>query len=958
MRKLVLSIFFVILTVCLFGSPIDDLRFAIGLYSDENYKLASTELQRFVQQNPESSYLNDARFLLANSLLSLQDYQKADSEFSMLNSPDISPSIRAEVLLGSAQCKYFLKQIDESEKIFKSFVSENSKHELCWKAQYFLGMILADRDEHEGALELFDKAASKQNDPDLNLALLISLIALNQEERAGELIAYLDLGNKANHQFVITYNNYNLQKGRWQKILDTEIPEINSNSQYYSNYYILRGIAEYNLEEYSDAIADLNNVNDEKSNYYIALSYFEKGDKKRASEILVNLRESQDTEIKANSYFYLAKSEDDVQKADEMLLNFTSEFPTSEFVPIAYYLLGYNKFKSNDFIAALNKFSQAAAKAIELNSPNFTVSYQEKNTFLMGESYYLNLQTSDALMTFKNYIKRFPLGIFADEAIFKIGLIQFEAKKLTDATAEFSILIGDFPQSTKAGMSNYYLGEIAFRKEDLGKALIHFNEALKGVCDIGYTWERIARIHFRNKNYQRALESLANIPNDSKYLFEKFLLEGNANFAIRKLDKALQAYEFAEEYARGDGAQEIALSRKAWTLYQMKRFKEASQLYSRLSSSASSPEDYLIKAANAAFSAEDFVRSIEVYKQFLHNFNESEDVPSIQLGIADSYYNLGDFASAAEYYQKLIIPESDHKMLTNSLNGLRWASEQDEKVDFLTIVDELLKSSNDVDFRLELLDRKLHYQYNKANWQESITIADEIGKLSPNYSELSSVNLIKALSYMELKDYDNADLIFQQLGSDKPSAEILYNWALMKLTLSDMDAAIEKLRLASQLSKRMDVWIKLLELEIAADHIYFQNDQARFKEFAKDEYLELADIYLIQWQIKNNQTGFENKLKALGKSKNDLIKANIQFLKGYQLYVNREMDNAVPELLRVRYLFPEFQNIRIQAEKLALDAYLQSSRIEEAKQLFDTIKKDLSEQDIVDFSAKFSKEVE
>ena len=70
------------------------------------------------------------------------------------------------------------------------------------------------------------------------------------------------------------------------------------------------------------------------------------------------------------------------------------------------------------------------------------------------------------------------------------------------------------------------------------------------------------------------------------------------------------------------------------------------------------------------------------------------------------------------------------------------------------------------------------------------------------------------------------------------------------------------------------------------------------------------------------------------------------------------MDNAVPELLRVRYLFPEYQNIRIQAEKLALDAYLQSNRNDDAKQLFDTIKKDLSEQEINDFSAKLSKEVE
>ena len=957
MRKLILLFFLMMIILGLNSSPVEDLRFAIGLYSDGNFNLTQVELTKFIANNPESQYLNDARFLLANSLLSLKDYLRADEIFSQLNLPDISPVIRADVLLGQAQCKYFLQQQKEAEQLLLSFLSNNGQHELSWKAEYFLGLLAAGKEDHITALKYFNSALENSADADLKIAILKSMLALEQLENADKLISNLDLKELENQQAVIIYNNLNLQKDRWNRILETELQNISSGSQYYSDYFLLRGIAEYNLGNYSEALSELKNADSEKASYYSALCYFEKNDTNKASKILSSLQTSDNEEIKINSFFYLAKMEENKQESNRMLENFTQDHPDSDFTPVALYLLGFNQFETGSYADASTKFKQAAEKSEMLNSVSFQASYQEQNTFLTAEALYMNNELDNALPFYRKYLNNYPDGIFYDEAIFKMGLLSYERKKLTDAANEFRILITDFPESSKVGMSNYYLGEISFLQDNLKEALSYFTKALSGKCDLGYTWERIARIHFRNKNYQRSLEALKNIPNENKYLFEKFLLEGNANFAIRKLEKALQAFEFAEEYAPGTDANEIALSRKAWTLYQMKRFKEASQLYSRLSGSTSSPQQYLIKAANAAFSAEDFIRAIEIYKQYLENFSDADDIPSTLLGIADSYYNLGDFSSSAEYYQKLITPDSDKKMLNNSLNGLRWAAEQNDQVDFLQVIDDLLISSNAIDFRLELLDRKLHYEFSKAKWNEAIAIADEMEKLSSSYSKLASVKLIRALCYSELGDYIQAENVYLELGADKPSAETLYNWALLKLKLSDQDAAIEKLRLATQLSKRMDVWTKLLELEIAVDHIYFQNDQARYKEFAENEYDELADLFLIEWQIKNRKTGFDDKLKELGKSKNKLIKANVQFLKGYRLFISGDRENAIPDLLRVRYLYPEYQNIRIKAEVMALNAYLDSKRMEEAKQLFDTIKADLSERERNELNTRLNEEV-
>ena len=136
--------------------------------------------------------------------------------------------------------------------------------------------------------------------------------------------------------------------------------------------------------------------------------------------------------------------------------------------------------------------------------------------------------------------------------------------------------------------------------------------------------------------------------------------------------------------------QEAVLSRKAWTLYQLKRFDDASRLYSRLSSTATSPGKYIIKAATSAFSAEDYLNAIKYFKQYTQNFQSAPDYYSSLLGIADSYYNLGDFNNAVRHYSILIQPGIEDKILNNSINGLRWASDQSETIEFTEKVDEIL----------------------------------------------------------------------------------------------------------------------------------------------------------------------------------------------------------------------------------------------------------------------------
>ena len=947
MKRSLLCILLTMLTVMLIATPVDDMKFAVGLYTDGNYKLAEIELRNFISNNPESNLLADAKFLLANVLLIEKNYDRALKLFSELYRFDPNPAIRAEVLMGLGQCSFFESDLSESEKHFQDFVKIFPRHLLRWKADYFLGRINLKRKKLDEALRFLDKAAAINDDISIKIARLEVFVAQDQTQKADKVMQILlAVRNEQRNRALLIYQNFNLRKKNYNKILNIGFDTIPVSSEYYQDYFLLLGRAFYYLGEHKKALKRLKPLISEKARYFRALCLYETDSSKDAGNILAELVRSVDNEISSNSFFYLAKMEPDKQKSIGMLKEFVEENPSHLYTPSAYYQIGYNYFLIGEFAGTLENFDIARSRSHQSTDPQsleIYTSFKEQISYLASEANFLMGKEQKAFEKYKEYISEYPKGEFLDEALFKLGLLHFREKDYSEALSTFDTVLKKHPYSDKAGMSNYYIGEINFFQSSYDTALKYYVQALEGKSDAGYTWERIARIYLEQGKFDDAMSSLENIPELSRYAFDKFLLKGNIYFAARKYDKALKTFSFAEDKSNNSQETELAVSRQAWTLYQLKRFDQASQLYSRLSGTTSSPEKYIFKAATAAFSAEDYLRAIDFFKQYEHNFPGGKDYHIVLLGIADSYYNLGDYVQAAEYYKKLITPTSDNKLLSNALNGLRWSAEQNEIVDFLRILDDLLEQSNKKDFRVRLLDRKIYFEYKKEQWQDVISTCKELEILSPGYKKINELKLLKALSFVELEQFDKAQQVYAELQSTKNAPEVLLNWAKLHLLKGDKPSAVEKLRKASMISRRTELWLLLLELELELKDKLFPNDFAKYSEFAKGENKQLAELLYMEWQI--NQADYDSgrdKLTELLKSKFKTVKAKAQFLKGYVLFKQEQFDKAIPELLRVRYLYPEMVKTRNKAEFYACLGYIKSDRIEEAKQIYEVIAKDIS----------------
>lgn len=937
MKKNLITIIIISVVLSLNCIEKDDLTFAIGLYSDGNTKLAEQELNNFLKNYPQSQYRQDISFLLANTYLQQDKYSQAEELFDKLYENGSLTIVRDEIILGLAQSNFYQDKQEKAQMLFKRYRKLYPDKENIWIAYFYLGKIELDKGNLKKAEEFLGKAHNKTNDPRV-LASLIQLKLKNNEITSAEeyLSQLFTLAPKSDYTLksVINCLNYHLDKGNYQFIKDYNIRTIEEKSPYFENFVTIKAIAENELGNYQESLNLLENYNSDIPLFYKGKNNMALGNDSIARDIFDNLSNSTDSDISARSYFYSARLDSTPDEAIGKLNNFVLDFPDHKYCGETLYLLALNNFK-------LKHYDQTDEFLTKALSYNLESNILERSEFLKAENDFQQSKSAAAFAGFNQYLDKYPQGEFRDEALYKTGFYLYTENNYPDAFVNFDQLLTDYPQSNKVGMVNFYLGEIFYLQKKFNQALRYYNASAKGKTDLNWVNLRLAQIYYHLENYDKAESELVKVPEYPDFLFAKFLLSGNIQFAKKNYNSALAAYEQAYSNSLDDDQKEQALNKKAWTFYQLNRFKDATDTYQQLASISNSNE-FILKAAAAAFSAEEYQTAIETYQRYLEKNLSNKEKNEGQIGLANSYYNNGDYGEAYTQYMNLVVSEQENENLKSYLNGMSWSATQNEDLDFNSDLGIMINNSNVKSYKTLLYQYKIENGVNKSDWDQVESDISQILKLNPDDNLVSEMKLLEADVLVNRGDLEQADKIFLDLNNKKTDANILSNWAKLKVLLNDNPSAIDKLRKASMLSRDEDIWSRLMELEVIENNEFFLNDYNRYTEFASSKGREDAQIKMVKWNINNGRYAeLDTYITNLQNSKRDEIKAEAQYLKGNALYREGRYDEAIPELLRVRYLFPQLEAIRVKAEIDACDAYIDAGYKDEAEKLLNTIKTDL-----------------
>lgn len=930
----------------LFGNETDDFRFALGLYSDNNYQLAKSELYKFIEKYSESDLKENAKFMLANIYLKENNYKDALGVFKELHQNGTQPLIRAEVILGLAQSYFFSDNFGQAKDLFTDFSKNFKQHRLLWKAYYYLGRISYRQEDYVASLQHLDRAKDLNPDWEVILARLNTLVKIPDYDVAHKsLERYIetDIHNDYIYQMIVIYLSNLLKEGYYHRVISFAYNYIPDASNFYNDYLLIISEAKIELAQYQKALESLGriDIHTERAIYLTALCYMETNKDQEAEELFKELSENAvNLEIKTNSYFFLAnlRGRIDLTETNEMLTQFLRDNPKHPFIGAAYYQLGINHFRQDKFGETINFLTHAVEEEID----NDLI---EKAEYLIAESYFQLGHTQQSVEYYNSYLDKYSDGSFVDEALFKTGLHYFRQDDLPNALVRFDRLINENPQSDRLAMAYFYQGEIFTAGNQYDIAFEKYQRALEDFEDRGLVWLRIAQINFHLGKYDATLENLQNVPDIDIFSFEKETIKGNAYFAKREYLDALKSFEAAENAAQTGESLEDAILRQARTLYRLNEFREALVLHRRLLD-MNPKEEYIMTAATVSFTADDFRSSLEFYRRYLEEYPEGREASRAQLHLADSHYNLQEYVRAANNYKKLIRPEIDRAILINSLNGLEWSARQDEEIDFEFMIKNILTTETPLRFRLLLKNRLLRYFYDKANWEEAVNLARTIIEIAPQDYEIFETRMMMAKALTHLNLFNRAEEIYQALHSKEKRTDVLYNWGELHLLQQDSTAALTKIGHASELTNDSDVWLRLLQLGVKMMDERFLSDYEKYLTFSQNVEREQAKLLWIEWNLQKND--FDEVVKqtdVLLESEYEPIKARAQYYKGVHLYKTGQIQEAIPELLRVRYLYPRVEDVRLDAELLACYAYIEIGDLDNSRRLFDTIKDSLPERE-------------
>ena len=140
------------------AAPLEQLDFATGLFQRGMYQMAIDEYKRFIDSFPQSEYLEDAYFGIAESHYFLKEYDTAIKEYNqyMGKFPSGDKALTAELRIGEAF--FFTERLDDAIKQFQFIKKEGLGKGKLQALYFYTGKAYRAKGNIEKAIELLNMA--------------------------------------------------------------------------------------------------------------------------------------------------------------------------------------------------------------------------------------------------------------------------------------------------------------------------------------------------------------------------------------------------------------------------------------------------------------------------------------------------------------------------------------------------------------------------------------------------------------------------------------------------------------------------------------------------------------------------------------------------------------------------------------------------------------------------------
>ncbi len=926
------------------AGEIDDFKYISGLYLDGNYSFAQKQLTAFIKEYQRSDLQIHAKYLLANIYMRSEEYSKAHVLYAELyiKQPDVS--INDEINLAYIRCLLETSDYVQAEKIL------NKKRDSAtnWRLLNLEAMLNVKQDKLSVATELYASSLEiNYNSLTVWEMMQVLIMADNEKLSRQVLDKVLRQGTSDANitQAIIDYAQYQINKNNPRIISELEKHNASKNQENYEEFTAIKARLYYLNKNYLKGISTAKEVADNyvRADYYLALNCLGNGEITKAKHIFEQLtRKRRNDKLDVYAKFQLAKmnAATDLAGSINAMQIAVEELAGDALYTSAVYRLALMQQKNS-------QYNKAAANYGIVYSLDKGIN-KEKALFLKGECLFFTNEYTIADSVLADYQKRYAGGEYKSEALFKRGIIAMESQDYVRSGEFFKQVSAD---SEKAGLAEFYLAKLAMRRQDNVTSEAYFLKALAKSSDKNIIYEGMCELYIKNNELEKAGNCLAKLPKDDVYGKNRHILAAGIHIKKREYGKAIKAYQDALSMVN-ETSEQIAISLKIGQLYYtIKDFKKAAAKYQEIATLDTSGESLLL-AANSVFSADKYNEAINIYIQYMNKFPHATGIMRAKLGIADSYYNLQKYEHALTNYKEICGGAAAVEIKKSALNGIEWATANMNYGRFLAEIKLVLataESNADAVTTGLILQKRLEYEINQEAWGQALITIQHIYGVFPQYKKDDSLKKYKARSLTGVGEYKQAMRLYKS-GEMRPDAQMYNDWYVLDMAVKDTLAAISHLATALVYNNTGETVLKKLALEYQIKSTDFVSNCEKARRDLPKAYAEKASLLLTRWYMQSqNYVKATEIVVTLKDSEYPEIKAKAYYRSGQIKYAQNAWEDALVDLLRVRYLYPD-NAIALKAEELGVRSYLHLKQYDEALKALDMIINDLDEETVAELS--------
>ncbi len=326
----------------------------------------------------------------------------------------------------------------------------------------------------------------------------------------------------------------------------------------------------------------------------------------------------------------------------------------------------------------------------------------------------------------------------------------------------------------------------------------------------------LGQCDFLRGEYDKALDLFEGLSQQADNKDEVLFWRGETYLKQDRLVDAQRDYRSVIDHFPRSAYVPQAYYSLGWSFFQEKKFDQAKEIFSRLTSQFPThqlSEDAALKAAECDYNTGLLKDAITDFQNLVVKYPKSAHLCEVNFNIAESFYYLNQFTPAAGFYQKVLDPQCDDPLKLAALTGEGWAY---IKLGKLNEAQNVFKKAQNFSKAKNLSEEEVilgqaNLAYEQGALEQALALFTDFIKDYPQSPHWTQGYLGRANVFYLFKRYDEARADYFRLSGQKDpevfeKSQFGLGWCELKL--GHLSAAINHFQ---------EVFDHILDTEVRAN---------------------------------------------------------------------------------------------------------------------------------------------